>query len=196
MIELERLLTALDKRFPPSRGVEAVSSDSLRQILHEAIHPLNVSQEFPRMLYKDSSNRLVANRKEESAALREGWSRDRPVPDPNFPKWFCERGPSEGGWKRFDLRRVQLNSAGEYEQWKAVVEEADWIEDQVVSIWGGRGISLGDLITEKRASLKAKIDVEDLVASHAAGTASTADADGGAPPDSAVVSSATHASKE
>ena len=191
MIELERLLTALDKRFPPSRGVESVTSQNLREILNEAIHPVAISQEFPRMLYKNGNHRLVANRKEESTAMREGWSRDAPVPDPNFPKWFCERNTSEGGWKRFDLRRVQLNSAGEYEQWKTVVEESDWIPDQVVSIWGGRGIALSDLIAEKRERLKLEIDTKDLAASHAAGTAGIADTDGFAPPDSGAVPSAS-----
>jgi hypothetical protein len=188
MIELERLLAALNKRFPPSRGVESVTSQNLREILSEATRPTAISLEFPKMLYKDSSHRLVSNRKEESAALHEGWSRDRPVPDPNYPKWFCERGPSEGGWKRWDLRRVQLNSVGEYEQWKAVVEVADWIQDQVVSIWGGRGIALSDLVAEKRERLKLEIDTKDLAVGL---TASIADTDGFAPPDSGVVRSAS-----
>jgi hypothetical protein len=193
MIELERLLAALNKRFPPERGIEAVSSDSLRQILHEAIHPLNVSQDFPRMLYRGNSNRIVANRKEESAAVREGWSETPPPQfEEGFPKWFCERNTSEGGWKRFDLRRVQLNSAGEYEQWKAVVEVADWIPDQVVSIWGGRGIALSDLIAEKRERLKTEIDTKDL----AVGLTASADMGDVAPPDSSAALSATDASKE
>src|SRR6516225_10018144 len=116
----ERLLAALHKKFPAEHGDAYITSTNLRLLILEALHPITVSQEFPRALYRGSSEfRTVENAQEEAKAIGEGWSRNAPAQfEPGYPRWFCERNTSEGGWKRFDLRRVQLNSPSEYEQWK------------------------------------------------------------------------------
>jgi hypothetical protein len=189
MIELERLLAAVNKRFPTSRGTESVTSQNLREILNEAIHPVTISQDFPRMLYKGPSNRLVSNVKEESAAVREGWSRTPPPQfEEGFPRSYVERPVPHGGTKRCDLRRVTLTSSAELGQFLGATEAEEWIEDDSRNQWGARGVFLHDLVLERKQSLKAEIDSKDLAVGL---TASIADTDGFAPPDSGAVRSAS-----
>jgi hypothetical protein len=55
-----------------------------------------------------------------------------------------------GGHKNWDLRRVRLNSSVEEQQWRAAVEESDWMPDGVVSTGGARGVALADLVQARK----------------------------------------------
>jgi hypothetical protein len=54
--------------------------------------PDSASYQYPRMMYRGSTaQRAVMTADEEQAAAAEGFSRTAPLPDPRYPRWYCER---------------------------------------------------------------------------------------------------------
>jgi hypothetical protein len=154
----ERLLQILAKRFPAGSS-DYVRVDTLRMFIAEALRPdLPASEQFPRMLYRNSEQKIVDTAEEEKSALSQGFSRDAPPAfPPGYPRWFSERIE----YKIWDRRRVMLRSFAELEQFLAAVEAENWVED-AENTWGSRGVALSDLIGERRELLKQMIDTQAL----------------------------------
>jgi hypothetical protein len=115
------------------------------------------------MLYCAAEQRMVNSDDEQKAAESAGFSRTPPPPyEEEFPRWYCERPASMGGHERCDLRRVQINNSEQERQFFAVVDSEQWMGDAANSLWGARGVTLADLVQERRQQLKDSVDRELL----------------------------------
>jgi hypothetical protein len=134
----------------------------LEEAIREATNPPDASSaEYPLMMYHDGHHRIVNNAAQEATAKAEGFTRQAPPQyEARFPKSMIEKPTSMGGWKQWDLRRVQLNTSAEERQFLAVVESQDWIPDD--QRFGGRGIALAELVAERKELMKGIIDAEQL----------------------------------
>jgi hypothetical protein len=93
-----------------------------------------------------------------SLNVTKGFSCTVPLPDPLYPRRYCERPIALGGTKVYDLRRVQINSSQEERQFLAVVNREDWMLDAVTSHWGARGVRLETLTREHKEVLNDLIE--------------------------------------
>ena len=89
-----------------------------------------------------------------AAALREGFIHRAPPPfEEGYPKFMREKITLEGGVRcpSGDLRRVMLRTLQEERLFFAVVEHEEWVADD--GSRGGRGISLDELVQNRRETL-------------------------------------------
>jgi hypothetical protein len=149
-----RLSTTIEQRFLANRH-PYMTVATIQQAIQAALTAENRSDEFPRMLYRArGETRVVASVEEETAALREGFIHRAPPPfEPGFPKFMREKITLEGGnkWPSGDVRRVMLRTPEEERLFFAVVEHEEWTADDGTR--GGRGISLDELVQNRRETL-------------------------------------------
>jgi hypothetical protein len=160
----ERLSERLAAHAPSGRN-EYLHIGMLRQCIQEAAQPATpLDQQFPRMLYSNGAHRIVKNSDEEARALRDGYSRNAPAQyAAGYPKWFSEKPTGMGGTRGFDIRHITLHNPDEEKLFRAIVEIEAWQKDEVLSIWGARGVGLSDLIEDRKALAREVLD-EDFLA--------------------------------
>ena len=173
---LERLLEALNRRFPPGHGSAYITSDNLRLLLDEVLHPATVTREFPLMLYLGGSRNdfmTVGSVEEKLKAERLGYiTTPNAQYGPDYPQSWVETPASGRG---SDLRRVLLRDADEQKRFDELTRKAHWQRDDALE-FGGRGIGLSELVSEKEIELQQVVhDQLHGIAPHAEG----ADADQG-----------------
>jgi len=136
---------------------DSACADALRQSDPDAIEP--------QMLYFQGSRdqyRIVQSRAEEERALAEGWTREaRPACEEGYPKIFCEKPNGHPKYGNWHLPRVTILNRNEEDEFHHATEEEDWIPDEQ-NLYGATGVSLGDLISERKEQMKKILDESPL----------------------------------
>ena len=156
MIELERLLVALDARYPAANNSEYVRVDTLRAILREAMRPTGgASGRYPQLMYKEGDRnhyRAVHSDEEQREAELTGYTKEcDPQYQPDYPQSWVETPASGRG---SDLRRVLLHNADQSRRFNEYTHNgAHWKRDDAKE-HGGRGIGLHELLEQKEIELQ------------------------------------------
>jgi hypothetical protein len=88
--------------------------------------------------------KIVDSAEEEAAAVAEGWSRQPPIADPNYPKTFVEVQHLCGRGSGY--RKILVHNGDEERQWRELVDTSQWAGDAQHEL-GGRPTSVGDFAT-------------------------------------------------
>jgi hypothetical protein len=154
--ELERLLAALDARYPTGSRDEYVRITTLRTLVREAqLPPGQTTGEFPLMMYLGGSRNdftTVGSAEEKLKAERLGYiTTPNPQYASGYPQSWIETPASGRG---SDLRRVLLHNADEHEKFRSLTHDGhNWQRDDEQQ-HGGRGTDMHELILEKEAELQ------------------------------------------